>query len=213
MEQQALYRPREAPGVRAPETGCGGGGSMEDREIIELYWRRSEDAIRASEAKYGGYCAAIARNILLDRQDAEECVNDTWIGAWNAIPPHRPGRLGLFLGKITRSLACDALRARNARKRGGGQRPAALDELAECVPAGGGPEEAIEARELEETLNRFLRGLPERDCNVFLRRYWYAETVEAVAERYGMKENTVKTSLYRTRKKLKAYLEKEGVVL
>ena len=215
MEKSSVLELRVRPRQRTPGTQLPreGGSAMEDREIVELYWRRSEEAIQASQRKYGGYCTAIARNILLNFQDAEECLNDTWIGAWNAIPPHRPVRLRLFLGKITRVLACDALRARNARKRGAGQVPAALEELSECVSAAGNLEEAVEARELEELVNRFLHTLPERDCNLFLRRYWYAEPLEAAAERYGLKVNTVKTSLFRTRKKLKAYLEKEGVVL
>lgn len=190
-----------------------GGRSMEDEAIVELYWRRDEDAIRFSQTKYGGYCSSIAKNLLADRWDVEECVNDTWAGAWNAMPPHRPQRLRLFLGKITRRLACDALRAKNSLKRGGGEYPAALEELGECVPSVPGAEEAAEARELEEMVDRFLHTLPERDCNVFLRRYWYAEPLETVAERYHLKLNTVKTSLFRTRKKLKAYLEREGVIL
>lgn len=189
------------------------GGHMEDQQIIELYWRRSEDAIWATQSKYGGYCGAIAQNILSNPQDEEECLNDTWIGAWNAMPPHRPNRLRLFLGKITRSLACDALRSRNARKRGGGASFAPLEELAECVPAASGTEEAVEAHELERIIGRFLHGLAERDCSLFLRRYWYAEPLERIAERYGLKVNTVKTSLFRTRRKLKDYLEKEGIVL
>ncbi len=190
-----------------------GGGVMEDEVIVELYWQRDEEAIRASQTKYGGYCGSIAQNLLADRLDAEECVNDTWAGAWEAMPPHRPQRLRLFLGKITRRLACDVLRAKNAQKRGGGEYPAALEELGECVPPAPGVEAAVEARELEELVDRFLHTLPERDCSVFLRRYWYAEPLGAVAERYGLKLNTVKTSLFRTRKKLRTYLEKEGVLL
>ena len=186
---------------------------MEDTAIIDLYWLRSEDAIRETAAKYGAYCRSIARGLLANAQDEEECVSDTWIRAWNAMPDERPNRLKLFLGKITRRLACDVLRAKNAQKRGGGEYPAALEELGECVPPAPGVEAAVEARELEELVDRFLHTLPERDCSVFLRRYWYAEPLEAVAERYGLKLNTVKTSLFRTRKKLRTYLEKEGVLL
>ena len=181
--------------------------------IIDLYWRRSEDAIRETAAKYGAYCRSIARGLLADPRDEEECVNDTWIKAWNAMPDNRPDRLRLFLGKITRRLACDALRARTARKRGGGAYVEALEELGECVPAGPGADKIVEDRELEEVLDRFLHTLPERDCNVFLRRYWYGETLEEVSKRYGMKLNTVKTSLYRSREKLRRYLEKEGIAL
>lgn len=186
---------------------------MEDQQIVDLYWRRDADAIGETASKYGGYCRTIAQNILSDRQDAEECLNDTWMGAWNAMPPHRPSRLGLFLGKITRNLAWDTVRARTARKRGGGACTAALEELGECVPSVPGADREVEDRELERMVDRFLHTLPERDCSVFLRRYWYVEPVERIAARYGMKENTVKTSLFRTRRKLRTYLEKEGILL
>lgn len=186
---------------------------MEDSAIIDLYWRRSEDAIRETAAKYGAYCRSIARGLLEDPRDEEECVNDTWIKAWNAMPDGRPNRLRLFLGKITRRLACDALRTRNAQKRGGGAYVEALEELGECVPSVPGADKVVEDRELEAILDRFLHTLPERDCNVFLRRYWYGETLEEAARRYGMKLNTVKTSLYRSREKLRIYLEKEGIDL
>lgn len=186
---------------------------MNDQQIIDLYWQRSEEALRATEEKYGAYCRAVAGNILADRLDAEECVSDTWLRAWNAMPPYRPNKLRLFLGKLARSAACDALRSRTARKRGGGECLLALEELGECVPAVPGADRAAEERELAEILDRFLRSLPERDCNVFLRRYWYGETLEEAARRYGMKLNTVKTSLYRSREKLRKYLEKEGVAL
>ncbi|MCI8943064.1 MAG: sigma-70 family RNA polymerase sigma factor [Oscillospiraceae bacterium] len=186
---------------------------MEDTAIIDLYWLRSEDAIQETAAKYGAYCRSIARGLLANAQDEEECVSDTWIRAWNAMPDERPNRLKLFLGKITRRLACDALRSRTAQKRGGGVYVEALEELGECVPSVPGADRIVEDRELEEVLDRFLRTLPERDCNVFLRRYWYGETLEEAARRYGMKLNTVKTSLYRSREKLRKYLEKEGVAL
>lgn len=186
---------------------------MEDQQIVDLYWRRDADAIGETASKYGGYCRTIAQNILSDRQDAEECLNDTWMGAWNAMPPHRPGRLRLFLAKITRSLACDRVRAQSARKRGGGVYTVALEELEECLPAVPGADRAVEDRELERMVDRFLHTLPERACSVFLRRYWYAERIEDIAGRYGMGVNTVKTSLFRTRQKLKAYLEKEGIAV
>lgn len=186
---------------------------MNDQQIIDLYWRRSEDAVRETEAKYGPYCRTVAGNILADRLDAEECVSDTWLRAWNAMPPHRPNKLRLFLGKLTRSAACDALRSRTARKRGGGECLLALEELGECVPSVPGADREVEDRELERMVDRFLHTLPERDCSVFLRRYWYVEPVERIAARYGMKENTVKTSLFRTRRKLRTYLEKEGILL
>lgn len=186
---------------------------MEDRQILDLYWQRSEDAVRETERKYGGYCRTVAGRLLADRMDVEECVSDTWLKAWMAIPPHRPNRLQLFLGKLARTRACDMLRAQTARKRGGGACLLALEELGECVPAAPGADRAVEERELTELLNRFLRELPERDCNVFLRRYWYAEPLEDIARRYGMKVNTVKTRLFRLRGRLRDYLEKEGILL
>lgn len=186
---------------------------MRDTEIIRLYWDRNEQAIAESEKSYGNYCYSIAFHILHDREDSDECVNDTWFRAWNAIPPKRPNRLALFLGTITRNLSFDKWKHKNALKRGSGEMEVALDELLECVPAVHSTEEAVEAAELERLLNLFLHTLPQKDCNVFLRRYWYVEEYHEIAKRYGMNLNTVKTSLFRTRRKLKDYLEQEGIVL
>lgn len=186
---------------------------MEDHEIITLYWQRNEGAIAATASKYSGYCGRVAQGILASPEDVEECLSDTWMAAWNAMPPHRPDRLSLFLGKITRSLAFDRFRAGRAEKRGGGELPLALEELADCVPTVPGAEQAVEDRELEQMINRFLHTLAERECNIFLRRYWYAEPLPDIARRYSLRLNTVKTSLYRSRMKLKRYLEKEGVSL
>ena len=186
---------------------------MKDEEILDLYWARKEQAIAETQKVYGSYCYSIAWHILYDREDSDECVNDTWLRAWNAIPPQRPGKLALFLGTITRNLSLDRWKGKHAMKRGNGEMLLALDELGECIPDRHDTEEAIEAAELERLLNIFLHTLPERDCNVFLRRYWYVEEYGEIAERYGMKLNTVKTSLFRTRNKLREYLEKEGVVL
>lgn len=186
---------------------------MRDTEILNLYWGREERAITETQKSYGNYCYSIAWNILRLREDAEECVNDTWLRAWNAIPPTRPQRLGLFLGTITRNLSFDRWKQKNALKRGNGEMNMALDELAECVPAAGSTEDAVEEAELRRSLNRFLGTLKERERNVFLRRYWYAEEYSDIAERYGMKLNTVKTTMFRVRGKLKEHLEREGVVL
>ena len=186
---------------------------MRDTEIIDLYWERKETAIAESQKSYGNYCYSIAWNILHAREDSEECVNDTWLRAWNAIPPTRPQRLGIFLGTITRNLSFDRWKQKNALKRGSGEMNAALDELAECVPAAGSTEEAVEEAELQRMLNRFLGTLKERERNIFLRRYWYAEEYGEIARRYDMKLNTVKTTMFRIRGKLKDYLEQEGVVL
>ena len=144
---------------------------MEDSAIIDLYWAREERALQETETKYGGLCRSIAFNILQSREDSEECVNDTWLGAWNAMPVHRPERLAPFLGKITRSLAFNRYQARQAEKRGGGQLPLALEELGDCVPAAPSAAQAAEDRELERAVDRFLHSLPPRDCDIFLRRY------------------------------------------
>lgn len=184
---------------------------MEDGFIIDLYWSRNPEAIQQTGEKYGNYCRAIARNILPDRRDIEECVNDTWLNAWNAMPENRPSLLAPFLGKITRNLAFTRWRAGHTEKRGGGELPLVLDELAECAsPAD--TLQTMEAAELEEAVNRFLHTLPERECNVFLRRYWSTEPMADIARRYGMREATVRTSLFRTREKLKRHLEKEGLL-
>ena len=185
---------------------------MEDSQIVDLYWQRSADAITESTAKYDGYCHAIALRILGSRLDAEECVNDTWIGAWNAMPGHRPACLSAFLGKLTRRAACNRLEALRAEKRGGGELPLVLEELADCVPAAADPARDVEEAELAREVNRFLRCLPEQACSVFLRRYWYAEPLADIAARYGISEGAVKASLFRTRQKLRDYLEKEGLL-
>lgn len=186
---------------------------MKDAEILELYWDREEQAIYETQKAYGSYCYSIAWNILYSREDSDECVNDTWLRAWNAIPPKRPGRLSLFLGTITRNLSLDRWKEKHAMKRGNGEMELALDELAECVPGANDTQAAVEAAELEGMLNAFLRTLPERECNIFLRRYWYVEEYSHIARRYNMKLNTVKTSLFRTRAKLREYLEREGVII
>lgn len=186
---------------------------MRDTEILDLYWERNEQAISETQHSYGNYCHSIAFHILRDREDADECVNDTWLRAWYAIPPKRPDRLALFLGTITRNLSFDKWKRKNAIKRGNGDMELALDELMECVPAAHSTEEAVEAAELERMINAFLHTLPERECSVFVRRYWYVEEYSEIARRFHMNLNTVKTSLFRTRRKLKEYLEQEGIVL
>lgn len=186
---------------------------MQDTEILDLYWKRDEHAIAETQKSYGNYCYSIAYHILHTHEDSEECVNDTWLRAWKAIPPTRPQRLSLFLGTITRNLSFDRWKYKNTLKRRSGEMELALDELAECVPAAGTTEDAVAEAELQRSLNRFLGTLKERDRNVFLRRYWYAEEYSEIAERYDMKLNTVKTTLFRIRGKLKTHLEQEGVVL
>ena len=185
---------------------------MRDSDIVDLYWARDERAVAETEAKYGRYCLAIARNILADREDARECVNDTWLGAWNAMPDARPDILSAFLGKITRRLALDRWRAKYAAKRGGGETPLVLDELMDCAPAAGGPEDELAMRELTRAVNDFVRALPAVEMGVFLRRYWYMDSVADIASAFGFSRSKVKSMLARTRKKLRTHLEKEGFI-
>lgn len=186
---------------------------MEDSEIIGLYWRRSEEAISATEEKYGGYCAAIAARILCDTEDAKECVNDTWLAAWNAIPPQKPERLRAYLGRLTRNLSLNRAKAAAAEKRGAGQRELALAELEECVPDPRGVEEAVEEQELTQAINRFLyaQSLPRR--NIFIRRYWYLVPIRELAGENGMSEQAMTSLLFRMRGQLKRFLEQEGILL
>lgn len=186
---------------------------MEDSEIVELYWERDDKAIFESDAKYGHNCRTIAYSILHNQEDVEECVNDTWLGAWNAMPPNRPNKLRFFLARITRNLSFNRLKSKTTVKRGNGEIPIVLDELYECVPNPSTIEDEIEVRELERHINQFLHSLPERSCNVFLRRYWYVETIAEISERYDMTPANVKVILSRTRGKLKNYLGKEDISL
>ncbi len=183
---------------------------MEDSRIVELYWRKDSQAIAASEEKYGSYCRAIAENILHNKEDAEECVNDTWLHAWNAIPPQRPQSLKLFLAKITRNLSFNRWNEQTAEKRGGQEAVLVLDELAECLQSETAVEDEVIFRELRVCIRNFVRELPEREGNVFARRYFFLDSVSSIAERYGMTENYVMVMLNRTRKKLKKRLSKEG---
>ena len=183
---------------------------MEDCRIIELYWQKNADAISETYSKYEAYCFTIADHILNNAEDSEECVNDTWLHAWNAMPPQRPNVLRMFLAKITRNLSINRFNTRSAEKRGGGEIILVLDELADCLAGGTDAEAVYEVKELEECIRRFVRGLPERDGNVFVRRYFFTEPVSAVAGRYGLTENNVAMILSRTRKKLKDKLANEG---
>ena len=186
---------------------------MEDRQIVELYLQRNEQAIEQTDAKYGKYCFSIAYNILANNEDAEEAVNDTYIGVWNAIPPHRPAILSTFLGKITQRIALKYWRKNQAQKRGGGETALALEELAETIPAAGCVEDEIETAELGEILNRFVLSLPQTERYVFVCRYWYLDSIADIAGRFGFSQSKVKSMLSRTRKKLRTHLRKEDVDL
>lgn len=183
---------------------------MEDERIVELYWQRRELAIEETDAKYGAYLHTIAYRILSCEEDAEESVNDTYRAAWDAMPPHRPAILSSFLGKLTRRISIDAWRKRSAEKRGGGETALALEELEDCVSGSGSIEEESERRELIETIDRFLLALPESERSVFVCRYWYLDPVPSIAAQFGFTESKVTSMLFRTRKKLRVLLEKEG---
>lgn len=184
---------------------------MDDNEILDLYFDRSEQAIQETDRKYGSYCYKIAIHILSNSSDAEESVNDTYYSAWRLIPPRRPQRFSAFLGKLTRNLSIDRWRRNTAGKRGGGETQLLLDELAECVTGCESPETELMRKELSAALNRFLRGLPERDRTAFLFRYYYAFSKDEIAQKTGLSANQVKYILQRTRKKLADMLQKEGL--
>ncbi len=184
--------------------------NISDLQIIELYFKRDEKAISETADKYGKYCFSVANNILSSEQDAEECVNDTWLRAWNSIPPQRPGNLRLFLAKIARNLAFDRFKKLRRKKRGGGEIVLALEEIGEFVPGGDRVQSELEERELMRAVNRFLHSLPERERNIFINRYFHVETAKLIAEKYGLTEGNVQKILSRTRMKLKKYLETEG---
>lgn len=184
---------------------------MDDAKIIDLYFDRDETAITETGRKYGAYCRSIAWNILQSTEDSEECVNDTWLRAWNAMPPQKPNVLRQFLAKITRNLSLDRWRTAQAQKRGGGAAEIALEELGECVCGSADPATQLELEELKTAIGGFLQGLPERDRNVFLRRYFYLEDTAAIARRYVLRQANVRLILSRTRQKLKDYLQKEGL--
>ena len=183
---------------------------MEDSQIIDLYWQRSERAIAESEKRYGRYCRAVAFNFCASHEDAEECVSDTWFRAWNLMPDKRPSRLSVFLGTIIRSIALDRIKAETRQKRGGGESDLALDELTECLPGGEDPARVVEDRELEAALGRFVAGLPEEEKRAFVLRYWHLLPLEEIARRLRISPGKTKSMLFRTRKKLRSYLQKEG---
>jgi len=190
-----------------------GGHAMDDLKIIDLYWARSEDAVTETAKKYGPYCRSIAGGILKNREDREECVSDVYFKAWNTIPPHRPQRLRLFLGKITRTLALTKLEKLTALKRGGGDIPLVFEELETGVPAESDTERIIDDMELSRVLNEFIAGLPLDARRIFLRRYWYFSGIKEIARDLSFTESKVKTTLLRTRNALREFLEKEGITL
>ena len=178
---------------------------MEDREIVDLYWQRSDLAISETDKKYGRYCRTIAMNICGTKEDADECVNDTWFRAWNRMPSERPTVLSAFLGCITRNLAINTIKAKNRIKRGGGEASLALEELSECISDG------KSEKELEKLIGRFTADLKETDRMIFVLRYWYLVPVADIAMKLQCSQGKVKSSLFRTRQKLKEALQEEGL--
>ena len=185
---------------------------MEDTEIIELYWQRDQRAVDETHGKYGGFLTNIAWNILRSRSDAEECVNDTYLNAWNAIPPARPSALRAWLGRIARNLSLDRWRRDRTERRGGGME-VLLGELADCVPAPDSVQRTAEVRELSELISRWLWSLGEESRTLFVRRYWNGDSVKSLAQELGMQPNALTKRLLRLREGLRAYLESEGVAV
>ena len=188
---------------------------MTDQEIIDLYFARSESAITETAGKYGSYCRYIAMNILCNREDSEECVNDTWLKTWNAIPPKRPSVLRTFLGKITRNHALNIYEKQTAEKRGNGETTAVLDELSECLADSKAlkPDDLPEKITLTDCINRFLENQKPESRKIFVRRYWYMSPINEIAEEYGFSESKVKMTLSRMRAALLNELESEGISL
>ena len=186
-----------------------GGMDMEDSKIIELYFERSESAISETQNKYGGYCRSIAYNILHSNEDTEECVNDTYIKAWNSMPPTHPNNLSAFLGRITRNTALNMYAKSRTQKRSA-QTESLFDEIGDCLSSGSSiPDEIV----LKDAINGFLASLPKKTRIVFMRRYWYCDSVADIAKLCNISENNVKALLMRTRNKFKEYLGKEGIYL
>ncbi len=185
---------------------------MEDSKIVELYWCRDQQAIQETAGKYGSFLARISQNILRSSRDAEECVNDTYLRAWNSIPPTRPKALQSWLGCIIRNLSLDRWKQRQTDKRGGGPE-VLLGELADCVPTFQDPESVLEDQDLAQALSKFLKKLSHENRLIFLQRYWYGESIASIAAGLGCREGKVKSALFRSRKALRVYLEKEEISL
>ena len=185
---------------------------MDDLEIIELYFCRDEKALTETARKYGNYCYTVAFSVLNSMEDSKETVNDTYLELWNTIPPERPTVLSAFIGKITRRLAIDRWRKNTAVKRGGGEFEATLDELSECISDNANVEKIVEGKLIVSTINEFLKKLPDTERNVFICRYWYADSVKSVAKQFGFSESKVKSMLMRTRTKLKQKLAEEELL-
>ncbi len=183
---------------------------MDDCEIVRLFFERSETALREVSRKYGAYCLTIARNILRNHEDAEECVNDTYMRAWDSIPPNKPPFLGAYLGRITKNLALNKARSMRSGKRGGSDETVSFEELDELVSGSYSVESESERLEILDAINAFLDSLPAKNRQMFVARYWQYYKLSELAKRFGTSESSVAVNLGRTRKKLKEYLIKRG---
>ncbi len=186
---------------------------MQDDMIVELYWQRNEAAIRETELKYERYLSTIANNILNDMEDSKESVNETYLKAWNSMPPHKPCILATYLGKITRQLSIDIFRKRNRVKRRISEYAVSLSELEECISDGDTTAQNVDLQLLADAINTYLCTLSVEARSIFVGRYYYMDSVREIAGYFGMSESKVKSMLHRTRMGLKTYLEKEGFVL
>lgn len=186
---------------------------LDDNEIVALYQARDENAISQTEKKYSNYLTTIALNILGNREDGEECVNDTYFKAWNTIPPNIPAKLKTYLGKITRELSIDRLRKKTSRKRGGTEYDLSLDELSECAGSGDSTGQAVELSLLVELIEEFLHRCRDDERDMFVCRYYFCDSLKEIAEYFGVNVSKVKNTLFRIRTKLKKHLESEGYVL
>ena len=185
---------------------------MEDIEIIELYWQRSQEAIGQTDIKYGGMCRGISYNILANHEDSEECVSDTYLALWQRMPPERPGRLAAFIAAIVRNISLKCLRSRLRQKRGGGEALLALEELEGCLASGSDVEKGYDFKELSAAIESFLRSLPQAERDIFICRYWLFLPAAETARRLGLSKSRVNTGLFRTREKLGEYLRREGFI-
>ena len=185
---------------------------MQDAQIVELYLKRDESAIDLTAKQYGNYCEKIAMNILNDLYDAEECVNDTYLNAWNSIPPNEPSNLATFLGKITRNLAIDRYRKKSSTKREGTEYNLLIEECEYLFPSNDSVSEEMDFKVLGEYISKFLHEQKEVPRKVFVLRYFYMESIANIAKKFFISEAKAKTMLFRTREKLKIYLTKEGII-
>lgn len=186
---------------------------MNDIEILDLFFSRDERAITETKRKYGSFCKKIALNILNNREDAEECENDTYLAAWNTIPPQKPLHFSAYLGKITRNISLKALRKRTAEKRLGNEGTLSLEELEDCIPDNKSLSEATNTEELSNIISDFLRALPKTERQIFICRYWYCDSIASICSEFGFGESKVKMMLLRTRKKLADHLTEKGAYL